>query len=110
MEINFQNENEFIRGVNYNEKNTHGSWLCASCNLDKITKEEAIQNLKNKYLYLLTQVPILRLIIKKEKEKLNWYYAENKNLLFDNLISIVEPPNNDPPKNLPTEPFPLWMQ
>ena len=66
MEINFKNENEFIRGVNYNEKNTHGSWLFASCNLDKVTPEEALKNLKNKYIYLLTNFPILRLIIKKE--------------------------------------------
>ena len=80
MEINFKNKNEFIRAVNYNEKNTHGSWLFASCNLDKITLEEAIKNLKNKFIFLLAQAPILRLIIKKEKEKLNWYYAENKNL------------------------------
>ena len=108
MEINFKNENEFIRGVNYNEKNTHGSWLFASCNLDKVTPEEALKNLKNKYIYLLTNFPILRLIIKKENEKLNWYYAQNENLKFENLICIVEPPNNAPPKLLPTEPFPLW--
>ena len=46
MEINFKNENEFIRGVNYNEKNTHGSWLFASCNLDKVTPEEALKKFK----------------------------------------------------------------
>lgn len=37
MEIDFKDSNEFIRMANYNEKNTHGSWLYASCNLDKVT-------------------------------------------------------------------------
>ena len=108
MEINFKNENEFIRMANYNEKNTHGSWLYASCNLEKVKPEEAINNLKNKFIYLLSNYTILRIILKNEKEKLNWYYAENKNLSFENLISIVEPPNDQPPKILPTEPLPLW--
>ena len=82
MEINFQDENEFIRIANYNEKNTHGCWLYASCNLDKVTPEQAIENIKNKFEYLLTKFKILRIILKKENEKLNWYYAKNKDLDF----------------------------
>ena len=108
MEINFENENEFIRMANYNEKNTIGCWIFSSCNLDKVTPEKALENLKEKYIYLLTNIKILRIILKKEQEKLNWYYALNKNLIFENLISIVSPPNNSPPKVLPTEPYPLW--
>ena len=108
MEISFSDSNEFIRMANFNEKNTHGSWLYASCNLDKVTPEQAIQNLKNKFIYLLTNFKILRLILKKENEKLNWYYADNTNLDINKLITIVEPPNDGPPKILPTEPLPLW--
>ena len=108
MEINFQDENEFIRIANYNEKNTHGCWLYASCNLDKVTPERAIENIKNKFEYLLTKFKILRIILKKENEKLNWYYAKNKDLDFTKLISIVQPPNNEPPVIHPTEPLPLW--
>ena len=94
MEINFKDENQFIRGVNYNEKNTCGCWIYASCDLDKVNVEQAIENLKNIFIYLLTNYKILRIILKKENEKLNWYYAENKNLIFDKLISIVSPPNH----------------
>jgi len=108
MEIDFKDSNEFIRMANYNEKNTHGSWLCASCNLDKVTPEEAKKNLKEKFIYLLTNFKILRIILKNKNGLLNWYYASNKDLIFDNLISILDPPNNGPPKVLPTEPLPLW--
>ena len=108
MEIDFKDSNEFIRMANYNEKNTHGSWLYASCNLDKVTPEEAKKNLKDKFIYLLTNFKILRIILKNENGLLNWYYADNKDLNFDNLVTIVEPPNNEPPKTLPTEPLPLW--
>jgi len=106
MEIDFKDSNEFIRMANYNEKNTHGSWLCASCNLDKVTPEEAKKNLKEKFIYLLTNFKILRIILKNKNGLLNWYYASNKDLIFDNLISILDPPNNGPPKVLPTEPLP----
>ena len=50
MEIDFKDSNEFIRMANYKEKNTHGSWLYASCNLDKVTSEEANLNLKDKFI------------------------------------------------------------
>lgn len=108
MEISFEDSNKFIRMANYNEKNTHGSWLFASCNLDKVSPEQGIKNLKDKFLFLLKNYKILRLILKNENGKLNWYYSENKNLNFDKLVSFVEPPNNSPPKLLPTEPLPLW--
>jgi hypothetical protein len=108
MEIDFKDSNEFIRMANYNEKNTHGSWIYASCNLDKVTPEEAKKNLKDKFIYLLTNFKILRIILKNENGLLNWYYVANKDLNFDNLVTIVEPPNNEPPKALPTEPLPLW--
>ena len=108
MEISFKNSNEFIRMANYNEKNTHGCWLCASCNIDNVCPEIAFENLKNKFIYLLTNYKILRIILKNEKGKLNWYYADNTFLDINKLISIVEPPNNDPPKVLSTEPLPLW--
>lgn len=108
MEISFKDANNFIKMANFNEKNTHGSWLYASCNLDKVSPEQAKENLKNKFVYLLTNFKILRIILKNENGKLNWFYADNKNLDFTKLISIVEPPNNDPPKILPTEPLPLW--
>ena len=108
MEISFKDANEFIRMANFNEKNTHGCWLFASCNLDKVSPEQAIQNLKNKFIYLLSNYKILRIILKNENSKLNWYYANNKDLDFNKLISIVDPPNDSPPKVLPTEPLPLW--
>ena len=108
MEINFKDENNFIRGVNYNEKNTYGCWIYASCDLDKVNVEQALENLKNEFIYLLTNFKILRIVLKKENEKLNQYYAENKNLIFDKLISIVSPPNSDTPKILPTDIYPLW--
>ena len=108
MEISFKDSNNFIRMANYNEKNTHGSWLFASCNLDKVSPEQALLNLKNKFLYLLTNYKILRIILKNEKGKLNWYYADDKNLEINKLISIVAPPNDAPPQIHPTEPLPLW--
>ena len=108
MEINFPDENEYIRDINFMEKNTINCWLVAGCNLDKVNPEQAINNLKNKFLYLLTNYKILRIIIKNQEEKLKWYYAKNSDLNFDTLISIVNPPNNDPPRNYPTEPLPLW--
>ena len=108
MELCFDDSGKFIRMANFNEKNTHGSWLYASCNIDKVTPEEGIKNIKDKFNYLLTHYKILRIILKKEENKLNWYYAENKNLNIEKLISIVEPPNNNQPILYPTEPFPLW--
>ena len=77
MELSFDDSGKFIRMANFNEKNTHGSWLYASCNIDKVTPEEGIKNIKNKFNYLLTHYKILRIILKKEENKLNWYYAEN---------------------------------
>jgi len=108
MEIDFKDSNQFIRIANYNEKNTHGSWLYASCNLDKVTPEVGMKNIKDKFIYLLTNFKILRIFLKNEDGKLNWYYVDNKNLDIDKLVSIVDPPNNSPPKVLPTEPLPLW--
>ena len=108
MELSFDDSGKFIRMANFNEKNTHGSWLYASCNIDKVTPEEGIKNIKNKFNYLLTHYKILRIILKKEENKLNWYYAENKNLNPEKLISKVEPPNNNQPIIYPTEPLPLW--
>ena len=108
MEFDFRDSNKYIRMANYNEKNTHGSWLYASCNLDKVTPEQGMNNIKNKIKYLLTKYSILRIILKSENNKLNWYYADNKNLDMDKLITIVEPPNDHPPKCHPTEPLPLW--
>lgn len=55
MEISFENSNEYIRMVNYNEKNTHGNWLYANCNIDKVNIEKTIQNIRNKFIYLLTK-------------------------------------------------------
>ena len=108
MELFFDDSGKFIRMANFNEKNTHGSWLYASWNIDKVTPEEGIKNIKDKFNYLLTHYKILRIILKKEDNKLNWYYTENKNLNIEKLISKVEPPNNNQPILYPTEPFPLW--
>ena len=55
MEISFSDSNEFIRMANFNEKNTYGSWLYASCDLEKVAQEQAIQNLKDKFLYLIKE-------------------------------------------------------
>ena len=108
MEINFPDQNEYIRDINYMEKNTLNCWLITACNLDKVNPEQALNNLRNKFLYLLTNYKILRIIIKNQNEKLKWYYVNNSDLIFDNLISIINPPKDDSPKNYPTEPLPLW--
>ena len=108
MELNFLDQNEYIRDINYFEKNTINCWIYAGCNLDKVDPQQALDNLRNKFVYLLTNYKILRTIIKTQEEKLKWYYAKNSDLNFNSLISIVQPPNNDPPRNYPTEPLPLW--
>ena len=70
MEINFPDQDEYIRDINYMEKNTLNCWLITACNLDKVNPEQALNNLRNKFLYLLTNYKILRIIIKNQNEKL----------------------------------------
>ena len=82
MEINFPDENEYIRDINFMEKNTINCWLVAGCNLDKVNPEQALNNLRYKFLYLLTNYKILRIIIKNQEEKLKWYYGKKFRFKF----------------------------
>ena len=77
MELNFLDQNEYIRDINYFEKNTINCWIYAGCNLDKVHPQQALDNLRNKFVYLLINYKILRTIVKTQEEKLKWYYAKN---------------------------------
>ena len=65
-------------------------WINVSCSIsnEKISFVQAINNLKIIYPELLKKFPQFRLKIVKIKDYYHWQYAEDKEIKFEEIISI----------------------
>ena len=90
--IIFEDSGKIIRVGDCLETNTIRSWLSASGTLPKsiISSEEALKNLKNKYLSILKDYPTLRIKAIFKDNLYYWHYTSNEEIQFENLFKIVE--------------------
>lgn len=86
-------------------------WINCSCSVpyEQVSFEDSIKNLKLIYPELLKTFPQFRLKITKIKNYPHWQYAENKELKFEEMISIQNEICDDSiPKSFPLNSNPIW--
>ena len=86
-------------------------WINACCSIsyEAISFEKSIKNLKIIYPELLKTFPQFRLKIVKLKDYPHWQYAEDKELKFEDMISIQKEEYDDSiPRSFPLDTNPIW--
>lgn len=82
--------------------------LAAGCTIDKLTSEQAFENLRAAFPTMLTDFPELRLRFATVEGGPHWAFSHDSELEFDKLIQLSKEPDTSLPTTLPLEERPLW--
>ena len=110
MKLSFPDSGKLLRMGNGCESIPAVGWIATSCTFDSavITVEQGLANLREGYANLLSNFFQLRLTFKKVGEGLQWQLAHNEDLAFENIVTVVAPPDDDVPEFITLERYPLW--
>lgn len=82
--------------------------LAAGCTVDKLTPEQAFENLRAAFPVMLADFPELRLHFATVEGAPHWAFSQDSELEFDKLVQLFTEPDTSLPVALPLEERPLW--